>query len=81
MSYIFNEYLLCSIIIEILRIFNKCVIFFFFFVELQKIRQKVVFEIKFIKQFEDDFDQMDIKIGLFIKNRVILQVYYKIFFI
>lgn len=75
MSYIFNEYLLCSIIIEILRIFNKCVIFFFFFfVELQKICQKVVFEIKFIKQFEDDFDQMDIKIGLFIKNRVILQV-------
>lgn len=73
MSYIFNEYLLCSIIIEILRIFNKCVNYFFF-VELQKIRQKVVFEIKFIKQFEDDFDQMDIKIGLFIKNRVILQV-------
>lgn len=72
MSYIFNAYLLCSIIIEILRIFNKCVNFFF--VELQKIRQKVVFEIKFIKQFEDDFDQMDIKIGLFIKNRVILQV-------
>lgn len=73
MSYIFNEYLLCSIIIEILRIFNKCVNFFVV-VELQKIRQKVVFEIKFIKQFEDDFDQMDIKIGLFIKNRVILQV-------
>lgn len=65
--------LLCSIIIEILRIFNKCVNFFVV-VELQKIRQKVVFEIKFIKQFEDDFDQMDIKIGLFIKNRVILQV-------
>lgn len=73
MSYIFNEYLLCSIIIENLRIFNKCVNFFVV-VELQKIRQKVVFEIKFIKQFEDDFDQMDIKIGLFIKNRVILQV-------
>lgn len=73
MSYIFNEYLLCSIIIEILRIFNKCVNFFVV-VELQKICQKVVFEIKFIKQFEDDFDQMDIKIGLFIKNRVILQV-------
>lgn len=73
MSYIFNEYVLCSIIIEILRIFNKCVNFFVV-VELQKIRQKVVFEIKFIKQFEDDFDQMDIKIGLFIKNRVILQV-------
>lgn len=63
-----------SFIIEILRKFNKCVNFYFFFVELQKIRQKVVFEIKFIKQFEDDFDQMDIKIGLFIKNRVILQV-------
>lgn len=73
MSYVFNEYLLCSIIIEILRIFNKCVNFFVV-VELQKIRQKVVFEIKFIKQLEDDFDQMDIKIGLFIKNRVILQV-------
>lgn len=49
-------------------------IFFFFFAELQKIRQKVVSEIKSTKQLEDDLDQMDIKIGLLIKNRVTLQV-------
>lgn len=48
--------------------------FFFFFAELQKIRQKVVSEIKSTKQLEDDLDQMDIKIGLLIKNRVTLQV-------
>lgn len=47
---------------------------FFFFAELQKIRQKVVSEIKSTKQLEDDLDQMDIKIGLLIKNRVTLQV-------
>lgn len=46
----------------------------FFFAELQKIRQKVVSEIKSTKQLEDDLDQMDIKIGLLIKNRVTLQV-------
>lgn len=48
--------------------------FCFFFAELQKIRQKVVSEIKSTKQLEDDLDQMDIKIGLLIKNRVTLQV-------
>lgn len=53
--------------------------FFFFFAELQKIRQKVVSEIKSTKQLEDDLDQMDIKIGLLIKNRVTLQVHYKLF--
>lgn len=58
---------------EILRTLNKCVNFFFF-AELQKIRQKVVSEIKSTKQLEDDLDQMDIKIGLLIKNRVTLQV-------
>lgn len=42
-------------------------------IELQKIRQKVVSEIKSTKQLEDDLDQMDIKIGLLIKNRVTLQ--------
>lgn len=73
MSHIFNEHSLCSIITEILRTLNKCVIFFFF-AELQKIRQKVVSEIKSTKQLEDDLDQMDIKIGLLIKNRVTLQV-------
>lgn len=46
----------------------------FSFAELQKIRQKVVSEIKSTKQLEDDLDQMDIKIGLLIKNRVTLQV-------
>lgn len=64
---------LCSIITEILRTLNKCVNFFVV-VELQKIRQKVVSEIKSTKQLEDDLDQMDIKIGLLIKNRVTLQV-------
>lgn len=53
--------------------------FFFFLAELQKIRQKVVSEIKSTKQLEDDLDQMDIKIGLLIKNRVTLQVHYKTF--
>ncbi|XP_078316270.1 ras GTPase-activating-like protein IQGAP1 isoform X2 [Crassostrea virginica] len=42
-------------------------------IELQKMRQKVVAEIKSTKQLEDDLDQMDIKIGLLIKNRVTLQ--------
>lgn len=46
----------------------------FSYAELQKIRQKVVSEIKSTKQLEDDLDQMDIKIGLLIKNRVTLQV-------
>lgn len=73
MSHIFNEHSLCSIITEILRTLNKCVNYFFF-AELQKIRQKVVSEIKSTKQLEDDLDQMDIKIGLLIKNRVTLQV-------
>lgn len=79
MSHIFNEHSLCSIITEILRTLNKCVFFLFFFAELQKIRQKVVSEIKSTKQLEDDLDQMDIKIGLLIKNRVTLQVHYKTF--
>lgn len=77
MSHIFNEHSLCSIITEILRTLNKCVNLFF--AELQKIRQKVVSEIKSTKQLEDDLDQMDIKIGLLIKNRVTLQVHYKTF--
>ncbi|XP_056022517.1 ras GTPase-activating-like protein IQGAP1 isoform X2 [Ostrea edulis] len=42
-------------------------------IELTKTRQKVVAEIKSTKQLEDDLDQMDIKIGLLIKNRVTLQ--------
>lgn len=78
MSHIFNEHSLCSIITEILRTLNKCVNFFVV-AELQKIRQKVVSEIKSTKQLEDDLDQMDIKIGLLIKNRVTLQVHYKLF--
>jgi hypothetical protein len=42
--------------------------------ELQKLRQKVVTEIRSTKQLETDLDQMDIKIGLLIKNRISLQV-------
>lgn len=42
-------------------------------IELQKLRQKVVTEIRSTKQLETDLDQMDIKIGLLIKNRISLQ--------
>ncbi|XP_061172402.1 ras GTPase-activating-like protein IQGAP1 isoform X1 [Saccostrea echinata] len=42
-------------------------------IELHRTRQKVVAEIKSTKKLEDDLDQMDIKIGLLIKNRVTLQ--------
>lgn len=42
--------------------------------ELQKLRQQVVAEIRSNQQLEQDLDQMDIKIGLLIKNRITLQV-------
>ncbi|KAK3096452.1 hypothetical protein FSP39_000292 [Pinctada imbricata] len=42
-------------------------------IELQKLRQRVVTEIRSTQQLENDLDQMDIKIGLLIKNRVTLQ--------
>ena len=42
--------------------------------DLQKVRQQVVKEIKSNQQLEQDLDQMDIKIGLLIKNRITLQV-------
>ncbi|KAK6188369.1 hypothetical protein SNE40_004554 [Patella caerulea] len=41
--------------------------------ELQKLRQQVVAEIRSNNQLEHDLDQMDIKIGLLIKNRITLQ--------
>ncbi|XP_041369796.1 ras GTPase-activating-like protein IQGAP1 isoform X2 [Gigantopelta aegis] len=41
--------------------------------ELQKLRQNVVTEIRSNQQLEQDLDQMDIKIGLLIKNRITLQ--------
>ncbi|BFY98703.1 hypothetical protein BsWGS_01743 [Bradybaena similaris] len=41
--------------------------------ELQKLRQQVVAEIRSNQQLEQDLDQMDIKIGLLIKNRITLQ--------
>ena len=44
------------------------------FSELQKVRQQVVKEIKSNQQLEHDLDQMDIKIGLLIKNRITLSV-------
>ena len=45
------------------------------FPELQKVRQQVVKEIKSNQQLEHDLDQMDVKIGLLIKNRITLQVH------
>ena len=44
------------------------------YAELQKLRQQVVAEIRSNQQLEHDLDQMDIKIGLLIKNRITLQV-------
>lgn len=41
--------------------------------ELQKLRQQVVSDIRSNQQLEHDLDQMDIKIGLLIKNRITLQ--------
>ncbi|XP_076443787.1 ras GTPase-activating-like protein IQGAP1 isoform X2 [Babylonia areolata] len=41
--------------------------------ELQKLRQQVVAEIRSNQALEQDLDQMDIKIGLLIKNRITLQ--------
>ena len=48
--------------------------FFLWLAELQKLRQQVVAEIRSNQQLEQDLDQMDIKIGLLIKNRITLQV-------
>lgn len=44
------------------------------FLELQKLRQQVGSEIRSNQQLENDLNQMDIKIGLLIKNRITLQV-------
>ncbi|XP_052795267.1 ras GTPase-activating-like protein IQGAP1 [Mya arenaria] len=41
--------------------------------ELQRVKQQVIKEIKSNKQLEQDLDTMDIKIGLLIKNRITLQ--------
>ncbi|XP_029657707.1 ras GTPase-activating-like protein IQGAP1 isoform X1 [Octopus sinensis] len=41
--------------------------------ELQKLRQQVGSEIRSNQQLENDLNQMDIKIGLLIKNRITLQ--------
>ena len=43
-------------------------------IELQKLRQQVVKEIRSNQQLEHDLDTMDIKIGLLVKNRITLQV-------
>ena len=42
--------------------------------EMEKLRQMVVSEIKSNQQLETDLNQMDIKIGLLVKNRITLQV-------
>lgn len=42
-------------------------------IELQRLRQQVVSEIRSTQQLEHDLDTMDIKIGLLIKNRISLQ--------
>jgi hypothetical protein len=42
--------------------------------EMEKLRQLVVIEIRTNQQLEGDLNQMDIKIGLLVKNRITLQV-------
>ncbi|CAH1797463.1 unnamed protein product [Owenia fusiformis] len=42
-------------------------------IELQRLREEVVNLIKSNKTLEEDLDQMDIKIGLLVKNRITLQ--------
>jgi hypothetical protein len=42
--------------------------------EMEKLRQLVVTEIRTNQQLEGDLNQMDIKIGLLVKNRITLQV-------
>ncbi|XP_013411467.1 ras GTPase-activating-like protein IQGAP1 [Lingula anatina] len=42
-------------------------------IELQNLRQQVVTAIRSNQQLEQDLDQMDIKIGLLVKNRITLQ--------
>ncbi|KAH3833286.1 hypothetical protein DPMN_106592, partial [Dreissena polymorpha] len=41
--------------------------------ELQRVKQQVISEIKGNQQLEQDLDTMDVKIGLLIKNRITLQ--------
>lgn len=50
------------------------ILLFLLLLELQKLRQQVVSDIRSNQQLEHDLDQMDIKIGLLIKNRITLQV-------
>ncbi len=45
-----------------------------FLAELEKLKQQVVGEIKSNQSLETDLNQMDIKIGLLVKNRITLQV-------
>jgi len=42
--------------------------------EIEKLRQLAVTEIRSNQQLEADLNQMDIKIGLLVKNRITLQV-------
>ena len=42
--------------------------------EVQKLRQAVVSAIRSNQNLEDNLNQMDIKIGLLVKNRITLQV-------
>ena len=41
---------------------------------MEKLRQLAVTEIRANQQLETDLDQMDIKIGLLVKNRINIQV-------
>lgn len=43
-------------------------------IDVEKLREQVVTEIRSNQHLENDLNQMDIKIGLLVKNRITLQV-------
>ena len=45
-----------------------------FLVELERLREQLVSEIRSNQHLEGDLNQMDIKIGLLVRNRITLQV-------
>ena len=70
-----NRLVVCLIYMaKYFKCFLQMLITLFAFAELEKLRQQVVGEIKSNQSLESDLNQMDIKIGLLVKNRITLQV-------
>lgn len=56
-----------------MQIFNSMQ-YGFDLIEMEKLRQLAVTDIRSNQQLEADLNQMDIKIGLLVKNRITIQV-------